>query len=158
MCINTDNVLPNTIKIGVDYKLIEKWKNSGCYVVIIAENEINVSLKNFETLNNRLLRLSKTSDKTIVTKPGGKYTKYTVELIATDNYIIVYSHSRGNSYNISGNHHKYYHDENTGEFLNESLVNNEPSLYKEKFLLSDFNAIHSVLAKKQIPNTKKYTK
>lgn len=100
--------------------------------------EHSVNITDFETPTQRLTRLCKTSSKVVISKP----TKgVTVDVLQTNSYLIVYSHTRGNHWNISGNHYKYYHDINTGEYIPEHLCKQEKTILKSRLLMADFRAI-----------------
>lgn len=145
LCTNTNNCHPDSIQVGNEYDLKERWK--GCYSVEINGIEYYCSLSNFEGPKDRLIRLAQTSSKVISSKPG---TGTTVEILATENYLVVYSHTKGNHWNICGNHYKYYHDFNTGEFISECDVKNENVLIKERLLMADFKKLHSIIMAKHM--------
>jgi hypothetical protein len=79
----------------------------------------------------RFTRLAATASKVIVSVP----TKgYTVDVLQTESYLVMYSHSKGNHYNVFGNHYRYYHDVNTGEYIREDLTKNEKVEWKQRLL------------------------
>lgn len=133
LCINTNNTLPGLLEPGIEYEIIERW--SGCYMV----NDLSVSLSNFEGVKDRLKRLAIKAHKIVLATPSKGVT---VDLLLTDKYIIVYGHTKGNHWNISGNHYKYYHDINTGEFISDQNVEKhaKPTL-KERLLMADYKYI-----------------
>lgn len=134
ICINTKGTEPGFLIEGQEYDLKELYYGRGLYSV----NDTPVSLDNFESLVTTLLRFSETSPKMILTKPTRGVT---VDILLTDSYIIVYSHTKGSHSNIFGNHYRYYHNNNTGEFIPEHLTTKEPVLLKQRLLMADFNKI-----------------
>lgn len=133
LCTNTDNTLPGLLEVGNEYELHECW--AGCYEV----NNNPVSLSNFEGVKDRFKRLSMKANKIILAIPSKGVT---VDLLITDRYIIVYGHAKGNHWNVFGNHYKYYHDVNTGEFIpDHNVINHEKPKLKERFLMPDYKQI-----------------
>lgn len=138
-CKNTDGVQPDLLTIGKEYEIAEPF--NGYYMV----NDYAVSLSNFETPLEVLTRLASIAKKIILSKPCKSYT---VELLITDNYIIVYSHSKGNNWNICGNHYRYFHDLRTGEFLGDySTIKEKPHL-KQRLLKADYIKLQNILVTK----------
>lgn len=70
------------------------------------------------------------------------------DIIITDNYLILYYHTKGTHWNIGGTHYKYYHDINTGEFIPDQKLPvesyKEKVISKERFLVSDYSKIKSL--------------
>ena len=70
--------------------------------------------------------------------------------ILLNDFIIVYYHTRGNHWNISGNHYWYFHDIKTGEFISEANLTREQydqrrkPLSKCKFLAADFKELNKI--------------
>jgi hypothetical protein len=127
--------------VGNTYTLTERWTDY--FMVQLQEHEICVKLSDFQTPLELLFELAATSPKLIVTGPDKTY-RVTLEL--TESYIVVYSHSKGNHWNISGNHYKYYHSRTTGEFISESLVKKEPVIIKQALLKADFLKVKNIYA------------
>jgi hypothetical protein len=148
LCVNTNNILPGQLQIGIQYKLKQRWNSIEFLIAEINGKQIDCILQNFEGIKDRFFRLCKTSEKVIFSKPGNGYT---VALLLTNNYLIIYSHSKGNNYNVWGNHFKYYHDINTGEFITEDNVNleNEKQIFlKERLLIADHKKYLSIIKNK----------
>lgn len=86
-----------------------------------------------------LLSVVGTATKMILSRPVAPYR---VDLLLTENYLIIYTHSKGNHWNISGNHYRYWHDIKTGEFISEghlpSGYSKERIIAKERFLVADY--------------------
>lgn len=141
ICKNTDGVFPGIIEVGKQYEVSEPYK--GCYTV----GEYSVRLSNFESLAEMATRLALLPNKMIFSKPT---TGLTVELLLTESYLICYSHTKGNHWNISGNHYKYYHDMVTGEFVSEYTAKKEPVLLKQRLLKADYLKIEAARRKQAI--------
>ena len=92
-----------------------------------------ISPKNLESPKERFLRLIQTASKFIVPVPSKGNT---VDILQTKSYLILYSHSKGNHWNICGNHYKYFHDVYTGELIliNEVTNPGEKVIWKERVL------------------------
>lgn len=146
LCINTDNIIHGTIEVGKEYSITQVYNS--WYEV----NGITVSLNNFESVKAKAKRLLKTANKVIIPLP----TKgVTVDILLTDNYIILYSHTRGNHWNIFGNHYKYYHDINTGELIPDNSVQQpQKTLLKERLLMADYKEIEKERMAKFNPASK----
>lgn len=138
-CINTNNVYPGTLIIGNEYEITQMYP--GCYTV----DGVSVYLSNFESIMNRFKRLAKTANKISLLAPT-KGT--TVELLLTDKYIIVYAHTKGNHWNICGNHYRLYHNAETGEYVSEPTEGNKYIL-KERLLMKDYNELTRIVQNKQ---------
>ncbi len=83
----------------------------------------------------------KTASKFIIVEPGGTYPKKQVDLLLTEKYFIVYSHTRASSYNIGGSHYYYLHDLN-GEFVEScNGLGGMKILSKERLLKADFKRL-----------------
>lgn len=108
--------MPGLLTVGNSYELTEPYK--GCFMV----NNCSVRLSNFESPIDIINRLVSVSEKMIISEPKQGLT---VELLITDNYLVCYSHTKGNHWNIGGNHYKYYHDLNTGNYISVFDVNPE---------------------------------
>ena len=78
--------------------------------------------------------------KIIIPKPGGKHTRYNVEVLqTTNNELIVYAHSSGNHWNISGNHCFYKHIINNEiEYIDSYGIDHKTILHRSKLLMSDY--------------------
>lgn len=130
---NTDGIDPrHGFCIGQEIEVVGESSYSKEYLCI---NSLDIIPKIcIESPIDRLSRLAKTASKMLISIP----TKgYTVDVVQGDNYLVVYSHSKGNHWNISGNHYKYYHDVNTGEFLgSDHNVLPEKGKWKERLLKS----------------------
>lgn len=132
-CINTDGTIPGLLEIGKVYDISEPYKD--WYMV----NDCSVKLSNFETPIDILEAMIRTGNKVILSKPGKGYT---VEILLTDTYLIVYSHSKGNHWNISGNHYKYYHSREKQKFVPDKEVYIPGKvLLKQRMLLPDFKRL-----------------
>lgn len=133
LCVNVNNVFPGLLEVGREYE-INEW-GSGCYEV----SNRPVSLSNFEGIKDRFKRLAINANKIILAAPSKGVT---VNLLLTDKYIIVYARTKGNHWNIFGNHSKYYHDINTGEFIpDHNVQKHETPKLKERLLMPDYNYI-----------------
>jgi hypothetical protein len=131
-CTNNEGVIHGALIVGQDYTLTQVYNN--WYEV----NGISVTLKNFESLKDRVKRLFATSTKIILPAP----TKgVIVDILLTDKYIILYSHSRGNHWNVFGNHYKYYHDIDTGELIPDQLIQPYDKFLKARLLMADYKEI-----------------
>lgn len=85
-----------------------------------------------ETPIERLERLAKTANMILISVPRKGYT---VDVLQTEFYLIVYSHSKGNHWNVWGDHYKFYHDVNTGEYLGlDTAFKDEKIEWKERLL------------------------
>lgn len=135
-CINTEKLPANILEVGKSYDIKEPYK--GVYVVNINGNECSVNLSNFESPFDIIYRLCLTADKIIISKPGQGTT---VDLLLSESYICNYSHTKGSHWNLGGNHHKYYHDINTGNYLNSDTVKQEPVFIKQRLLMADYKKI-----------------
>lgn len=125
-------------EIGKEYEVSMPY--TGIYVI----NNYTVSLSNFESPSQRFARLIPNAKKVVI---SNKTQGYSVDLLQTEKYLIVYSHSKGNHWNISGNHFKYYHDINTGEYIPEQIVENrnDKILIKQKMLKAELQALNSLV-------------
>lgn len=140
LCINTENTMPGLLEMGVEYEITERL--AGIYEV----NDKSVSLSNFEGVKDRFKRLAMKANKIVLATPSKGVT---VDILLTDKYIIIYGHTKGNHWNIAGNHYKYYHDINTGEFVSDQNVekHTKPTL-KERLLMADYKNIMANISQK----------
>jgi hypothetical protein len=99
-----------------------------------------MDLNNFESIKERFASLNPL--KRLTSKPSKGYT---TDLLLTENYFVYYVHSKGNHYNVFGNHHKYFHDVNTGEFIPDSQLPAsafaEKTIIKERVIIADWNRL-----------------
>lgn len=128
-CTNNTGIDP-IIEPGKDYEVFERWP--GYYEV----DNIPVKLSNFETPLERFKRVSVNSVKKII---PSKRQGETVELLQTSTKLVFYSHTRGNHWNIGGNHWYYSHDVNTGEYIND--MPGEKPLLRQKLLKAELEEL-----------------
>jgi len=147
LCINTEGTRPGLLEVGKKYKLTERYKD--CYMI----GEDSVRLSNFESPLQMLKRLCRTANKMILSKP---VQGTTIDILLTDKYIVCYSHTKGNHWNISGNHYRYYHDIDTGEFIPEHETDpaHRKPLLKERLLVADFKELQKIRKETQEANGK----
>lgn len=124
--------------LGKLYELT--WKSWAWMAIDNKGMECPVELSSFESIKERFASLN--PSKRVVGKP---HKGYTTDLLLTDNYFVYYQHSKGNYYNVFGNHYKYYHDVNTGEFISEGELPasafKEKTLIKERVIIADWNSL-----------------
>lgn len=101
------------------------------YEVDVDGQSYTLHIEQFESPIERFKRISVTAKKVLIPRISGNQ----VHVLMTESYIIFYSHTPGNHYNICGNHYKYYHDINTGEFIPEHLCNAKESIIMKERLL-----------------------
>lgn len=129
-CVNTEGVMPGLLEVGKVYDILERWK--GVYMV----NDFSVNLSNFETPLDILEDMIRQGGKVLLTKPSGQ----TVDLLLTDNHLIVYGHTKGNHWNISGNHYKYFHSRESKSFVSDNVKQGEVRL-KQRLLMPEFKRL-----------------
>jgi hypothetical protein len=97
-------------------------------------------MKNIEILENA----KKSGFKISIYPPGGD-PKYKVDILRTDNYIIVHAYNKPSNYNMKGNNYKFYHSINTGEYIPIGLLPSgalqETILSKEPFTIKEYNKL-----------------
>lgn len=104
----------------------------GMYMAKLNDHEIYVCIDDFQPPSEMFkMLLPKVNKAIIITPTQGQ----TVDLLLTENYFIVYAHTKGNHWNVWGNHYKYFHDINTGEFIPDSHL--PISAFKEKTIIKE---------------------
>lgn len=147
MRLKLKNPLPN-FTVGKEYIINEPF--TGWYTCV-NDNEIvcSVVLQSFESIKDRFAGLP--AKKKIIVRPCKGHT---VDLLLTDKYFIVYSHTKGNNYNISGNHWKYYHSNTTGEFIPDHELPvaafSERTILKERILVADYNRLNNAMKRETL--------
>lgn len=128
----------------------------GCWIISGSDEApsphiVSARIEEYETPTERFVRLAATANKFIASRPT---TGVTVEVLRTENYLIVYSHTKGNHWNISGNHYYYSHNASTGEFIPEHECKKEPTLLKSRLLKADYQKLVSIYKAKSKSNDK----
>jgi hypothetical protein len=124
---------PELLTVGNEYELTERWP--GFFTLYIDGKEIQANLEDFENPLDIFTKMVTAGNKTVFSGPRQSER---VDLLLTENYLIVYSHSKGNHWNICGNHYRYYHSLKTGCFVSEQEAKNEPTIIKQPFLKADY--------------------
>jgi hypothetical protein len=143
---NIDKLDPNYFKpedIGKELEVKSFFGNTYTTVNEDGTPGAYLTLDNCEKPSERFARLMKTATRVII---SGKTKGYSVDLLQTEHYLVMYSHSKGNHWNIFGNHYKYYHDIDTGEFIPDNLVkySSEPYLIKQKMLKAELQQLQKI--------------
>lgn len=105
-------------------------------------------MNNIELFKKLIVDNKLTLHDVVVYSPGGANHAIT-DIIRTESYLIVYSHTKGNHWNIRGNHYKTWHDINTGKYISEGY-HKEKELSKDRLLMKDYKEIMKIL-KQQTP-------
>lgn len=99
-------------------------------------------MSNIELLKKLIIDNKLTHREVTIYSPGG-WNHTITDVIQTENYLIVYNHSRGNHWNMGGNHYKMYHDIKTGK--QTLLQPNEKEISKDRMLMKDYRTIMEIL-------------
>jgi len=105
-------------------------------------------MNNVELFKKLIVDNKLTGYDVVVYSPGG-WNHAITDIIRTESYLIVYSHTRGNHWNIGGNHYKMWYDINTGKKITEGIVK-EKEISKDRLLMKDYKEIMKIL-KQQTP-------
>lgn len=98
-----------------------------------------------ETIYPAILeRFINSGNKVFLSKPT---TGVTVEILVTEQHLVIYSHTKGNHWNIGGNHYKYCNDINTGEYMPVFYSNDKPIL-KQRLLMADYKRLSKIIQSK----------
>lgn len=139
-CISVPDIYMGALTIGKEYNIYTRY---GCLLFEL-DNGIETTMPPyaFECAIRRFESKIKTASKFILQKPGGTPPRTMVDLLVTEKYFIVYSHTKGTHWNISGNHHRYFHDINTGEFIcGDPPFNKNDVLLKQQITVKDYNRL-----------------
>lgn len=88
----------------------------------------------------------------MIDKPGGNVVRYSIDILQTENYLIIHVHSRGSHWNLGGNSYKYYHSILSGLFIPDEKLPlqawKESIINKSKFTIKNYNECVKIVSQK----------